>query len=303
MRTQVGRVLAAVVVIGAVVSGCGTDRPGSAVVIGADAVPLEQVQAQLDTALSQTAKIASAASQGVTSADISRDIVTRLITHDIITRQAGAAGITVPDQAVDAAIASNGGVDAIVQKSFLDPTSIRQFFRDQLLATELGKRVAGTVATADIVGATSRSDAEKKAKVLAAGGAAADQLLSGSAAQKGRSFSAAGIAAGLQSAGDPTDIVLGIPVGSVVYLQPDPSQANWSVLRLTDRHAGPAPDAAALSQIEPGQLAEIGLRSTQPVLDQLGVTVNPRFGVWDPIQLRVIAADNTSGAVLAPAAR
>ena len=40
-----------------------------------------------------------------------------------------------------------------------------------------------------------------------------------------------------------------------------------------------------------------------PASEELGVQVNPRFGVWDPIQLAVVDADQTAGTIVrAPAA-
>jgi hypothetical protein len=57
--------------------------------------------------------------------------------------------------------------------------------------------------------------------------------------------------------------------------------------------------AAALGQDD---LARIGERLLQPVAEQVGVRVNPRFGVWDPITLRVVPEGEAGGAVLPPGA-
>jgi hypothetical protein len=38
----------------------------------------------------------------------------------------------------------------------------------------------------------------------------------------------------------------------------------------------------------------------QPIADDLQVRVNPRYGVWDQVSLRVVPADQTAGLVLAP---
>jgi hypothetical protein len=56
----------------------------------------------------------------------------------------------------------------------------------------------------------------------------------------------------------------------------------------------------ALNNLSQQQLVSIGERQLQPVADQVGVTVNPRYGVWDPIQMRVVGADEKAGEILTP---
>ncbi|HET6260575.1 MAG TPA: hypothetical protein VFE39_18205, partial [Pseudonocardia sp.] len=114
MRKQVGRVAAAVAVVGAMVSGCGLDQAGSAVIVGNDAVPLGRVQSQLDVALGKTDQIAQLTAQGGTPADLSRSIVTREVLHDLLQRRAAEDGIVVTDAQVEAELAGSGGADAVV---------------------------------------------------------------------------------------------------------------------------------------------------------------------------------------------
>ena len=295
MHTRVGRAIAAVAVVGAVVSGCGGPiQAGSAAIVGDTTVPLEQVQSQLGNLL---ARVPADQRQQDTGASLARDIVTNELLHNLLTRAAVEQRITVTDAQVDSFITQQGGAQALLQNSVLDLEGLRQQAHDFLIATELGRRAApGLVVTLDLIGSPNRADAEAKARVLAAGGPAADALFADTrTAQRNVKV---GAVTDTQNAGS---VVFGTPVGEVVAYQPDPQQATWNVFRVTDRQANAAapandPAAAALSL---QQLYLIGQRTLQPVADALAVRVNPRYGVWDVVALRVVLADQTSGLVIA----
>ena len=289
-------VLAAVVVVGAVVSGCGgPDQPGSAVIVGDTSVSLESVQSQLSAALK---RVPAEQLQQETPAAVARDVVTNEILHGLVERQAGAARITVTDAAVDQFIAQQGGLQALLQNSILDEPGLRQQVRDNLLAAALAKRaVGGLQVTADLVAATSRQQAEADAQKLAAGGPAANALFTDpQTSQRGIVY------IGATAPGVASSVVFGTPVGTTVYFQPNPQQSTWIVFKVTNRRTNAPSDPAVVSQISQDELVSIGQRTLQPVAEQLGVRVNPRYGVWDPIALRVVPADQVAGGVVAPAA-
>jgi hypothetical protein len=289
-------VLAAVVVVGAVVSGCGgPDQPGSAVIVGDTSVSLESVQSQLSAALK---RVPAGQLQQDTPSAVARDVVTNEILHGLVERQATAAKITVPDTAVDQFIAQQGGIQALLQNSILDEPGLRQQVRDNLLAAALAKRaVGGLQVTADLVAATSKQQAEADAQKLAVGGPAADALFTDpQTSQRGIVY------IGATAPNVASTVVFGTPVGTTVYFQPNPQQSTWIVFKVTNRRTNAPSDPAAVSQISQDELVSIGQRTLQPVAEQLGVRVNPRYGVWDPIALRVVPADQVSGGVVAPAA-
>lgn len=296
MRIQVGRVAAAAVAVGAVVSGCGgPGQAGAAVIVGDTAVSLESVQTELTAAL---ARVPAAQKQQDTGAQVARDIVTKDVLRGLVQQQASAAGITVTGADVDASIAQQGGVATLLQSSILDEPGLREQVRDNLLAAGLGKRVVGGLqVTADLVAATSRDQAVADAQKLAAGGAAAAALFSNpQTSQRGVVYT------GATTPGVAGTVVFGTPVGDTVYFQPSPQQATWIVFKVTGKRTDAPSDPAALSQISQDQLTAIGQRTLQPVADRIGIRVNPRYGVWDPISLRVVAADQVSGGVLPAAA-
>ncbi|MHA6627015.1 hypothetical protein ACU61A_16395 [Pseudonocardia sichuanensis] len=301
MRMRVGRVAAAVVVVAAVVSGCGgPGQAGTAVVVGDQAVPLERVQGQLDAALSLHDPAELAARQ-VTPARLARDIVTREVMHGLLARRAAEEGITVTEPQVDAQLALLAQPDPsgrLGVEDFLQGPELRSWARDQVIAAQLGQRlVPGLQVTVDLVAATSREDAQAKSEVLARGGPEADALTANP--QTGRSGLTVQAAA---SPGDAASPAFWVPAGSVVAYQADPRQNGWLILRVTDRRTDAPTDPAALSSLSQAEFVAIGLRSLQQTIDEVGVEINPRYGVMDPIQLRVVGEDEQAGMILPPAA-
>ena len=297
MYRQVGRALAVVATVGVVVSGCGTgpSQVGSAVIVGTTAVPLEQVQSRLDVALGKTDAVAQLQSSGIGAPDIARDVVTGAVLHDLLARTAAADGITVTEADVDAALAESGGADAALSQSLYDLSAIRERTRDRLIAVRHGQRtVPGLTVTADLIAAQSRDDAAAKARVLAAGGPEADALFTDNPQNSRRSMSYQAV----DSPEAASTVLFGLPVGRTAYFQPSPQQGGWIVLRVTDRKTDPNADANAAASLGEADLAAIGQRLLQPLAEEVGVRVNPRFGVWDPVSMRVVAADQQGGAIL-----
>lgn len=301
MRRQVGRVVAAVAAVGVVVSGCGSgpSQVGSAVIVGSTAVPLDQVQARLDVALGKTEALAQLESSGVGPPEIARDVVTSTVLHDLLARTAAAEGIAVSESDVDVVLEQSGGAEAALSQSLYDLPVLRERIRDRIIAIRHAQRlVPRLTVTADLVAATSLDDAADKARVLAAGGPAADAMFTQNpdTSRRGISYQAA------TSPEAASTVLFGLPAGRTAYFQPSPEQGGWIVLRVTDRREDPNGDLAAAAALGEADLAAIGQRLVQPVAEEVGVRVNPRYGVWDPVSMRVVAADATSGAILPPTA-
>jgi len=294
---QVGRALAVVATVGVVVSGCGAgpSQVGSAVIVGTTSVPLEQVQSRLDVALGKTDVVAQLASSGVGAPDIARDVVTGAVMHDLLARTAATEGITVSEADVDAALQESGGADAALSQSLYDLSAIRERVRDRLIAVKHAQRIVpGLTITADLVAANSRDDAAAKARVLAAGGPEADALFASNPETSRRNMSYQAV----RSPEAASTVLFGLPVGRTAYFQPSPQQGGWIVLRVTDRQEDANADPSAAASLGDSDLAAIGDRLLQPLSEEVGVRVNPRFGVWDPVSMRVVAADQQGGAIL-----
>jgi hypothetical protein len=296
---QVGRVLVAIATVGVVISGCGSgpSQVGSAVIVGSTAVPLDTVQSRLDAALAKPEAVAQLAQSGVGPPEIARDVVTRSVMHDLLARVATAENIVVSEADVDQALAERGGADAALAQTLYDLPALRERVRDQIIATRYAERVVpGLTVAADLVAATSQDDAAEKARVLNVGGPAADALFTDpETSRRGVSYQAE------RSPEAAATVLFGLPEGRTAYFQPSSQQSGWIVLRVTERStaAGAGPDA--LASVGQAELATIGERLLQPLSEEVGVRVNPRYGVWDPVTMRVVAADAVNGAVL-PAA-
>jgi hypothetical protein len=294
---HVVRAVALVATVGAVVSGCGgaPSQVGSAVIIGSTSVPIDQVQSRLDVALGKTDTVAQLAASGVGPPEIARDLVTRTVLHDLISRTAATERIGVSDADVDAALQQGGGAEATLDQTIYDLPALRERVRDQLTAARYAqKEVPGLTVTADLIAATSQDDAEQKARTVAAGGPAADALFAQNpdTSRRGMPYQAA------TSPEAASTVLFGLPPGRTAYFQPSP-QSGWIVLRVTDRRTEPNADPSAVANLGESDLATIGERLLQPLAEQVGVRVNPRYGVWDPISLRVVPADQVDGAILA----
>lgn len=294
MRTRTGKFIAATVIVGALVGGCGTgpSRVDAAAVIGSDTLSLAEVQPRITAALGRPELLASLKSRGYGEADVGRAVVSQMVLHDLLARAAAEQRIVVRDDEVDAAVAAAGGAEAL-SRSTLEPGGIRENVRDQIIA---GRLAAGQVdrlsVTADIAIAQTREEAERIARALAAGGPQAERALAGaSTAQRGLQIRPSSTP---QAAATP---LIGIPAGDTALFQLSPEQ-GWVVVRVTERRTdAPPAGPSAAGRIDPQTLAEAGIRLLAPTAARAGVTVNPRYGVWDPVMLTVAPDASTAGQV------
>jgi hypothetical protein len=283
----------------AFLTGCGSgpSQVGSAAIVGSTVVSLGDTQHRIDAALAKPGLIDQLKLQGDKPADISREVVSRAVQHVLLDEAARREGIRVTDDQVNAELTREGGVDALVEATIYDKDSVREAVRDQLVSQALARKLLARVSvTVDVTNATSRDDAVAKARKMASGppGAAA-VLAADPRAQRGLQLRASLVP---QSA---ASFLFGTPAGSVVAAQTSPAPDGWTVLRVTARTTtAPAgdPRASSVSQLDDSTLDDIGRRFTQPLAQELGVRVNPRYGVWDPLRLAVLAPGTPAGLVL-----
>lgn len=304
MHRRVGRVVAAVAVLGAVVSGCGSgpSQVGSAAIVGSEAIPLSLVQDQIATALSPARAQAVAgrdqgAGGGYGAPQVAREVVTSAILSDLLRDRLAAEGITVPDSAVDAAIASVGTPEELDAASLYAPEVQREKIRDDLGAAALGARYVDRLGvTLQFTGFPTEDEALAAAEAAAAGGPGADAVFA-DAPPEGR-------ASQVRAADNPalaTSFAFGTEAGSAIALRPAQDGAPWTVIRVVERDTAlPPAGPSAVDRFGQQDLQLIGYRLLQPDAAAAGVQVNPRYGVWDPIQLAVVDADLTAGTIVNP---
>jgi hypothetical protein len=287
--------MVAVVVAGAVISGCGGPlQAGTAVFVGDDAVPLERIQSQVGSFLDKAGGADSFRAQGGDTAQLSRSVVAIEVLHSLLSRKADELGIVVTDSQVDAELAARGGAEAILAQSGLDLPTLRTQMRDSLLSVQVGQRVAPTLAvTVELVGVgTSRAEAERAAQVLAAGGPEAEALMAGATARR-VVFQAGSFPSGLAS------VLLGLPAGTAGAFQPSPNEAGWNAFRIVERRTD-VPADPTVPAVSEQQASQIGIREAQLSGELAGIRVNPRYGEWDSVQGRVVPDGQQVGEIILP---
>lgn len=297
--------MAAVAVVGAVVSGCGgPSQVGSAAIVGSEVIALGTVQDQIAVALSpEKAQAVAGRSEGAGGSygppQVAREVVTSAILGDLIDRRAAEEGITVSDADLDAAMAMSGTPEEIDQASLYTPEVQREKTRDDLAAATLGARYVDRLGvTLEFTGFATEQEALGAAQVVAAGGPGAEAVFADAPpeqrAQQIRAVENPALA---------TSFAFGTRAGSVIVLRPGQDGAPWTIIRILELSTDlPVTGPSAVDQFGLADLQLIGYRMLQPAADELGVEVNPRYGVWDPIQLQVVDAELTAGTIVAPPA-
>ena len=285
----------------AVLTGCGSgpNQAGAAVIVGNSSVSLTDVQARVNDVLGRSDVMSQLTSQGNTAADIARFVATRQVQHLLLAVAAQRDGIAVTDEQVSSELAKPETTQMLDGDLVFDPAAAREAVRDQLIAEALTTKYLDRLAvTVDVTTASSRADALTKARLLAAGPVQAAAVLAsdGPNAQRNLQLRAALVP---QSA---ALFLFGTPAGQVVATQTSTSPDVWTVVRVTKRvtDAPPLGDPAGTSVAQLGEqtLDQIGRRLTQPLAEQLGVRVNPRYGTWDPLFLSVLPPGQEPSVVL-----
>ncbi|NMO88904.1 hypothetical protein [Actinomycetospora sp. TBRC 11914] len=305
-------------------TGAPQPGPGVAAVVGDHVVTTDLLTQRIRTAAPDLAQsLAAQADPGSgrqggspldpeTLADESRELLSTAVLHEVIAEASRREGIVVPPAEVDAQVAAAGGPQAAAGSGY-DPATLRELVADQIAVAEIGRREFDRLAvTVDIGTFPTRADAARAADRLAtdAGTGALDglgpdarvldtTLRPGSVTPGARVRTASSLVFGLP---DRTVSISGPPgpPGSPGQPAPDPSTQAWTVVRVRDRDlAAPPPgaDAVPAALVDPTTMIQFGLRAVQPLAQQLGVSINPRYGVWDPTQERVAPTAAEAGTV------
>lgn len=293
--------LAAVVLALAMLAGCaaGPSQVNSAALVGDRAVPLDQVQQQLRTVLAKEGPEAKAQLQaGNQLDDVARQIVSLEIQHELLSIVAKREQVSVDPQQVDQLIDQLGGAEAASRGTIYSPDGFRERARDQLLAVELGHKYLPRLAvTVDYTTARTRTAAQQRVAQLSAAGFAGareqirNDVESGAAAAVDQRIVAA------QNPSFAAAPVFGVPEGTVVAFPSDQQAGSWLVMVATGRSTtgGSAPPAGT-EGLDQSLLAATGLRQLAMTAQRVGVRLNPRYGVWDPVSLQAVPnADETTG--------
>lgn len=300
------RALVAVLAGCLLLAGCGSgpSQTTAAVLFGDHEVTVDQVQQVIDRAVQRQPAARQLAQQHKLDL-LGRAVVSQLVLHELITRAARREGLRADPTQVEQAMA---GLDQPVPTSGVDPAGLASAIAlrardrteaatDYLLEQELGDKYADkmsvdfdytTVASDD--NGPRRAQAQAKAEQAASSPNATTALVradadAGVEAEPGFSLPA------LQSPVLAGSVLFGVPAGTVVAFQPDPSQSIWIVATIRKRDLN-SPPPAQIQPSSPSELVLIGIRLLQQDVASSGVEINPRYGVWDPVAMSL--APNTA---------
>lgn len=302
LQRLVALVLAGCVAV--LLAGCGTGPSpfDTAATVGSRSVPVDELRSALST------KAATGGPNGgplptTALADFSHQYLTLAIRHELLTEEARRDGVVVSAPDVDRTVAMAGGPAEAAANGF-DPAMFRQIIADQMLATTLGRRVVrGFQVTVNCAAVPDRAAADALATRLAADPARAPLVT-------GQPPSVVNLANPSPRLPDcaTSSLVFGLPAGTVAVVPPpspqtapDASNPTWTVIHVVSRIVppvapGPDPSSSSPRPID-DELSVVGRRLVQPLALQLGVTVNPRYGVWDPAQFGVVSDQASAGTV------
>jgi hypothetical protein len=292
--------------------------PGVAAVVGDQVVTTALLTDRVRTAAPAVAQALAEQSgtpggsplDASTLAAESRELLGTAVLHEVIAEASRREGIVVPPAQVDEQVAAAGGDRAAAATGY-DPATLREVVADQIAVTEIGRRAFDRLAvTVDIGTFGSRAAADQAAARLATdpGTGVLDALppdarvvdatlRPGALTPDAPVRSASSLVFGLPAR---TVSVSGSPPPSPGQAAPDPTTQPWTVVRVRDRDPAAPPaggETVPAALIDATTMFGFGLRAIQPLAVELGVRVNPRYGVWDPTQERVAPTTADAGTV------
>lgn len=304
-----GRLLAALTAgVGLLAAGCGTgpSQVDAAAIVGSTAIPLGQVQQNFADVLARNPSAKDALRQQHKMPDLTRQLVTLGIQHELVNQVSREENLTASEADVDRLVAGQGGAAAAAKNSVFDENGVREHAKDQLKLIELAKRYLPKLSvTIDVTFADDRAGALDRAKKMSQGEQQAQQVVAADKAA-GQSAQSALTLKALDSPENATSPLFGTPVGTVVaYQAGQQSQGGqWVVALIRNRDTNGTGDAKSASQsvdsVSTQVLQAVGQRLLVPTADRLGVRINPRYGVWDPVAIGAAASPDVAIGVEVP---
>ncbi|WP_188316877.1 hypothetical protein [Solihabitans fulvus] len=321
-RRRVTLLGAVVATTGVLLAGCGSgpSQIGAAAIVGDTVIPVDVIQQQIDSYVAKEPQGQQELQQHKLDQQ-SRTIVAQRVLHELTQIAAKREGINVNDADVTKLIDDNGGADAIAKGRTFDAAAVPGVVRDQLVREALGlKYLTKLSVVVDYTSAASPGEAQDKAKKIAADPAKMAEIVKADAssaatqqgfgARLGTSVTAAQIAQIAQNSqtgqdGQDMSPLLGVRPGTVVAFAPSQQNAGWIVAYVRKRDTNSTVDMSTVSkQLDPERAGLIiGTRVLQSLADDIGVRINPRYGVWDSGALALAHSDEEKTVVVLPPVR
>jgi hypothetical protein len=291
LRRSFGLVLTLVTAFVLTACGSGPSTVNVAAVVGERTIALDDVQSEIQWLLDHS-PLAQEAQQQRRVDRISREVVRGRIVHELLTVAERRENLRVDETEVDTLIERSGGLEAAAKDIAVEPSRVRTVARDQVLLQELGEAYRDRV-TVHFVGAkitessvelTDSEAARELGRRIAADPGNVEEIVR----ESGHEVIDQRLSLSEALTQDPElaiSAVFGAREGSVVVLQPSQQQVGWLVALIKERTVEEGTGQPSAEPIDSRLLYWVGLRQLQPIADELGVEVNPRFGVWDSVAL------------------
>jgi hypothetical protein len=312
------RVLFAVLASCLVLAGCGSgpSQVGAAVIVGDQAVSVDDVQGKLDKLLQDNALAKTLAQQHKLDL-LSRSIVSREVLNRATDEAAKTDGLVVDEKQVAQRAgvlraqlnapqpapsdgSNAGGISQATDAAF----DINEVARYQQIQGELAAKYLQSlqivVDGAFVTSADAKAKAEDLAKKLAADPAKSGELVNG-LGQDGQPVAntpislSEGLLIGSQSGyelassalfGVTPNTVVAFPLSLQATSAEVKSSTAWFVglVKSSDMTAKvPADQLQQLAQVPEDYLIKVGQRLVGTSVDKLNIHINPRYGVWDVV--------------------
>jgi hypothetical protein len=276
------------VAVALLATGCGTGpaKAGSAAIVGDQVIDLKTVQDRTIAVLKKEPGAQQLQDQGKLD-QISRWVLADEITHKIVEHAAQRENIKVDETKVYDAVQERGGPEEAAKRSVQDAGTIHRFQRDALILGELARRNLSTLEiTIDFFQVKDPKEAKEKAEEAAADPEKfAKFVQEAPRTASGQQASATDLKLRVSKNAPLVRTMLwGVKPGTVVAFSADQQQASWTVALVKERNtvsATPGEEDLA-DRVDPQLLGEFGMRIAQFHAADLGIEINPRYGVWDP---------------------
>lgn len=302
------RALVAVVAGCVVLAGCGAgpSQVGAAAIVGGGSASIDDVQAKLDS-LVKTDPYAKAQAAQHKLDDLARAIVSREVLYRLADEAAVREKLPVDEsklasflpnpQAQQGTDDPSTAVDAAVDKAF-DPQDIA---RHSLLLSELGAKYIGRVSlVVDAAQLPDPAQAHDLVDRLSADPSKSDQVMkqaglpSGSIQLNATIPSSSG--SSLEYYAEPNSVIY-----SPQAAAPDGS-APATYLVIVVKQVNSVPLTVDLTGVTPQQMIPFGQDVLRKTAKDVGLKVNPRYGIWDSLKMQVGSAAevDAAGNITAP---
>lgn len=292
-----------------VLSGCGngTTRAGSAAVVGDEVIPTDELTDIVERGLSDPA---AAQQFGAERETYQRQVLARLINREVLAEAAEREEVEVTQGDVDAQLAEfaeqSGGREALeaqAAQSGISATDLPDFIRDIVIERELGDALTEDVdvSQAQLEALYQENIAEydqvRSRHILVEDEAQARDLLAQVRADPSR-FEALAAEFSTDTSNKDTGGDLGfagrgafVPEFEQLLFTAEPgtydvvnTQFGWHVVNVVERRTTPL--AEVEDELRRNALQDERMTRTQELLREtaadLDITVNPRFGEWNP---------------------